>query len=71
MRTRGAGAHQFHLPITCMNAGTRTTRIKVASTSIARVRPKPNSRITATWAAIRAANEIAIINAAAVITRPV
>ena len=54
-----------------MNAGTRTTRIKVASTSIASGRPNPNSRINATWAAIRAANEIAMINAAAVITRPV
>ena len=43
----------------------------MASTRIASVSPVPNKRITATWAAINAANEIAMISAAAVITRPV
>ena len=69
--TSGLGAHQFHLPNTCMNAGTNTSRTRVASTRIASVNPVPNNRITATWAAIKAAKEMAMINAAAVITRPV
>ena len=54
-----------------MNAGTSTSRTRVASTRIASVRPVPNNRITDTWAAISAANEIAMIRPAAVITRPV
>ena len=54
-----------------MNAGTSTSRTNVASTRIASVRPVPNNRMTDTWAAINAANEIAMISAAAVITRPV
>ena len=54
-----------------MNAGTRTRRTRVASTSTARVRPTPNIRMNDTLAAISAAKEIAMISAAAVITRPV
>ena len=54
-----------------MNAGTRMRRTRVASASTARVRPRPNIRMNDTWAAISAAKEIAMINAAAVITRPV
>ena len=70
-RASGAGAHQFHLPITCMNAGTSTVRTRVASTRMARVRPRPNIRMNDTWAAVSAANEIDITRAAAVMTRPV
>ena len=54
-----------------MNAGTSTIRTSVASTRTASVRPSPNSRMNATLAAISAANEIDMINAAAVTTRPV
>ena len=67
----GLGAHQFHRPITCMNAGTSTIRTSVASASTASVRPSPNIRMNDTCAAISAANDIDITNAAAVITRPV
>ena len=70
-QTSGLGAHQFHRPNTCINAGTSTIRTRVASTSTATVRPSPNIRMTCTWAAISAANEIDMIRAAAVITRPV
>src|SRR6478736_3525714 len=65
------GAHQFHSPMTCMNAGSRTIRTKVASTRIASVRPRPNSRMNETCAAISAANEMDMTTAAAVTTRPV
>ena len=54
-----------------MNAGTSTMRTSVASTRTARVRPRPNIRMNDTCAAISAANEIDMTNAAAVITRPV
>ena len=54
-----------------MNAGTNTIRTNVASASTARVRPTPNIRMKDTCAAISAANEIDITNAAAVTTRPV
>ena len=46
-------------------------RTSVASPSTASVSPTPNIRMNDTWAAIIAANEIDMINAAAVITRPV
>ena len=45
-------------------------RTKVASTRIARVKPRPNIRMNDTWAAISAANEMDITTAAAVTTRP-
>ena len=64
------GAHQFHSPMTCMNAGTSTIRTSVASVRIASVRPSPNIRMNDTCAAISAANEIDITSAAAVTTRP-
>ena len=67
----GLGAHQLNLPITRMNAGTRIMRTSVASPTMANVKPRPNIRMNDTWAAIIAANEIDMINAAAVITRPV
>src|SRR6201997_846135 len=54
-----------------MNAGTRTIRTSVASASTAKVKPSPNIRMNDTCAAISAANEIDMISAAAVITRPV
>ena len=54
-----------------MNAGTRTIRTSVASTSTASVRPSPNIRMNDTLAAINAAKEIDMISAAAVMTRPV
>ena len=54
-----------------MNAGTMTIRTSVASTSTASARPSPNIRMNDTCAAIRAANEMDITSAAAVITRPV
>src|SRR6201997_2377837 len=54
-----------------MNAGTRTIRTSVASASTAKVRPSPNIRMNDTCATMRAANEIDITSAAAVITRPV
>ena len=43
----------------------------MASTRTASVRPTPNIRMNDTWAAIIAANEIDMISAAAVTTRPV
>ena len=46
-------------------------RTSVASPTMANVKPRPNIRMNDTWAAIIAANEIDMINAAAVITRPV
>ena len=54
-----------------MKAGTRMSRTRVASTRIASVRPTPNIRMNDTCAAISAAKEIDITNAAAVMTRPV
>ncbi len=54
-----------------MNAGTSSIRTRVASTSTANVSPRPNIRMFDTCAAINAANDIDISNAAAVITRPV
>ena len=54
-----------------MNAGTKTIRTNVASASTASVRPTPNIRMNDTWAAMSAANEIDMISAAAVTTRPV
>src|SRR5271156_1553130 len=65
------GAHQFHWPRTCMNAGSSTIRTRVASTSTAMVSPRPNTRMKDTCAAINAANEMDIPRAAAVTTRPV
>jgi hypothetical protein len=53
------------------HAGTSTIRTSVASTSTATVSPNPNSRMNDTCAAIKAAKEMAMISAAAVITRPV
>ena len=70
-RASGAGAHQFHRPRMRMKAGTRISRTKVASTRIASVRPTPNIRMNDTCAAIRAAKEIDMTSAAAVMTRPV
>ena len=69
--TKGFGAHQFHLPSTCMEAGSSTIRTSVASTRTASVRPSPSIRMNCTWAPNRAANDIDITSAAAVITRPV
>ena len=57
--------------MTCMKAGTNTIRTRVASARTASVSPRPNIRITEVLAAINAANEIDMISAAAVITRPV
>ena len=54
-----------------MNAGTSTIRTSVASTRTASVRPRPNNRMTDTWAAINAAKEIDMMSAAAVMIRPV
>jgi hypothetical protein len=56
--------------MTRMNAGTSSTRTSVASPRMANVKPRPNIRMNDTPAAIIAANEIDMINAAAVITRP-
>jgi hypothetical protein len=64
------GGHQLNRPITCMNAGT-SMRTSVASTSTAGVSPRPNIRMNDTCAAVNAANEIDMISAAAVMTRPV
>jgi hypothetical protein len=47
-RASGLGAHQFHLPITRMKAGTSTNRTRVASTITASVRPTPNIRMNCT-----------------------
>jgi hypothetical protein len=49
------GAHQLARPSTCVNAGTRIIRTRVASTRIARVSPTPNIRMNDTCAAISAA----------------
>jgi hypothetical protein len=54
-----------------MNAGSSAIRTRVASASTASVRPSPKIRMNDTWAAISAAKAIAMINAAAVTTRPV
>ena len=54
-----------------MNAGSSTIRTSVASTRIASVRPSPNIRMNDTCAPISAANEMDMITAAAVTTRPV
>ena len=54
-----------------MKAGSSTIRTSVASTSTASVRPSPSIRMNCTWAPNRAANDIDITRAAAVITRPV
>jgi hypothetical protein len=62
--------HQFHSPMTCMNAGIDTIRINVASASTASVGPSPNIRKNDTSAAIDAANEMDITTAAAVTTPP-
>jgi hypothetical protein len=53
-----------------MNAGTRTIRTRVASTSTASVNPTPSIRMNDTWAGINAAKEIDITSAAVVTTRP-
>ena len=52
------------------DAGTSSIRTSVASLTTATVSPNPNNRMNDTCAAINAAKEIAMINAAAVITRP-
>ena len=54
-----------------MNAGSSAIRTRVASTRTASVSPSPKIRMNDTCAAIRAANAIAMIIAAAVTTRPV
>ena len=54
-----------------MKAGTNTMRTTVASTITASVRPTPNIRMNETSAEVRAANEIDINRAAAVMIRPV
>jgi hypothetical protein len=65
------GAHQFHFPSNAIAAGNNTVRMTIASTKTARVSPTPAMRIIDTCDAIKAANEIAMINAAAVTMRAV
>ena len=54
-----------------MNAGTSSIRTNVASIKTASANPSPSIRMNVTWATINAPKEIAISNAAAVMTRPV
>ena len=70
-RASGAGAHQLTRPSTFMNAGTNNIRTIVASIRTANGTPRPNIRMTDTFAAINDANVMAISSAAAVTTRPV
>ena len=65
LRTPG---HQFHRPIACMNAGTSTIRITVASSSTATARPNPRSCIASTRAKAKMPNTRIMMSAAEVIT---
>ena len=65
-----AGAHQFALPSSRIAAGMSTTRISVASTRIANVRPTPSILMNDTWDVAIAMHTIDMINAAAVTMGP-
>src|SRR5713101_6759554 len=65
VRTPG---HQFHLPASCMTAGTSTSRMIVASSSTAAASPNPRSWMTNTRANANAPNTVIMRRAAEVIT---
>src|SRR5580704_11825244 len=59
--------HQFHFPANCMNAGTRTKRISVASRSTATASPKPRICTARVRAKAKLPNTRIMISAADVI----
>ena len=63
--------HQFHRPATCMNAGTITIRMSVASSSTATARLKPSIWAAKTRENAKVPKTITMIAAALVITEAV